>query len=140
MSLPQVQQLVILTQVNCGECGGTYAINERYREKKAQDGGIWNCPYCRVGWGYANNNENAKLKKELELERKRKEWAQQDAKRERENREAAEHQARAQKAAKTRLRNRIKNGVCPCCTRHFENLQAHIATKHPDFVKQPTKE
>lgn len=29
---------VELTEVNCGNCGGTYAINERYRQKNLLDG------------------------------------------------------------------------------------------------------
>lgn len=44
-----------------------------------------------------------------------------------------EHSLRAQKAAKTRLKNRVKNGVCPCCNRSFVNLQQHMATQHPAF-------
>ena len=27
----------------------------------------------------------------------------------------------------------FQNGVCPCCTRTFPNLAAHMKTKHPDF-------
>jgi len=122
-----------LTSIDCGGCGGTYAISEKYRAIKYQEGGAWNCPYCQIGWGYGNNGENAKLKKELELERKRKEWAQQDAAKEREAKEAAQRREIGQRAAKTRLRNRVKNGVCPCCTRSFTNLREHLATKHPDF-------
>ncbi len=32
-----------------------------------------------------------------------------------------------------KLERRIKNGVCPCCTRTFSNMQKHIASKHPEF-------
>ncbi len=45
------------------------------------------------------------------------------------------HQVRAQKAAKTKLKNRIKHGVCPCCKRTFQNIAKHIATKHPGYGK-----
>ena len=48
-------------------------------------------------------------------------------------RKFAEHRVRAEKGAKTKLKNRIANGVCPCCTRSFQNLQRHIETKHPEF-------
>ena len=36
----------------------------------------------------------------------------------------------------TRLRNRVANGVCPVndCHRHFENVERHIATVHPDWA------
>ncbi len=31
------------------------------------------------------------------------------------------------------VRNRIKNGVCPCCNRTFTNLLNHMETQHPEF-------
>lgn len=34
----------------------------------------------------------------------------------------------------TKVNNRIKNGVCPCCNRTFQDLQMHMKTKHPDFI------
>lgn len=43
---------VEFTIINCGECGGSYAINERYRAHQESKGGSWTCPYCKVGWGY----------------------------------------------------------------------------------------
>lgn len=45
----------------------------------------------------------------------------------------AENRRRAEKAAKTRLKNRIANGVCPCCHRPFVNLRRHMDKKHPDY-------
>lgn len=32
-----------------------------------------------------------------------------------------------------RIRDRVKNGVCPCCDRTFQNLMRHIQDKHPEF-------
>lgn len=76
------------------------------------------------------------------------------AEREREAREAAERRAvalqaqidqknksiehlgrrlNASRGVTTRLKNRIKNGVCPCCNRHFKDLHRHMTTEHPDF-------
>lgn len=133
MSLAQVVETVVLTQINCGECAATYAINERYRKQKLDNGGGWHCPYCRTSWGYFGETEAQKLKKLLEAQQRQTEFAKNNAKAEREAREATERRLTAQKAAKTRLRNRIKNGVCPCCTRSFTDLRRHIATKHPDF-------
>lgn len=43
---------------------------------------------------------------------------------------------RAQKAAKTRIKNRIAKGVCPCCNRTFENLQRHMTTQHPTYAQE----
>lgn len=119
--------------VNCS-CGGVYAILESVRHQKEMEGGSWACPYCRTGWGFANNGTNARLRRELKREKKRTEWAQQDAKQQREQAEHNEYRRRAEKAAKTKIKNRIANGVCPCCNRSFKNLHQHMSNKHPDFV------
>lgn len=123
--------------VNCGECGGVYGILEQVREQKHRDGACWACPYCRTRWGYSGKGENARLKRELkqkqralDIQRKRTEWAKEEA---RHN----ERRRRAEKAAKTRIKNRIANGVCPCCNRTFKQLAAHMKNKHPDFVPVP---
>lgn len=33
----------------------------------------------------------------------------------------------------TKLRKRVGNGVCPCCTRSFANVERHMRMKHPEF-------
>lgn len=119
MALAAIQVTVELTEINCGECGGTYAINERYRQQKYQKGETWNCPYCRTGWGYSGNSENAKLKRELEDERKRKEAAL-----------CRENEQRAEKEKLERKLKRVGSGVCPDCNRTFQNLARHMCSKH----------
>lgn len=42
------------------------------------------------------------------------------------------NEVRSLKGAKTRILNRVKNGVCPCCNRSFSNLKRHMDSKHPD--------
>ena len=116
---------VQLTVINCGVCGGTYAINERHRQLCSEEGKSWHCPYCKTGWGYSTSEIHT-LKSELARAKKEKEWAEQEAMN-------AENRRRAEKGAKTRLKNRIAKGVCPCCTRSFVNLKRHMDNKHPDY-------
>lgn len=123
-----------LTTINCGVCGGSYAINEAYRLEKYQTGGSWNCPYCRVAWGYANNSENARLKRDLEWQKARVTREEIARKHAEDERDTAESRRRAEKAAKTRIKNRIANGVCPCCNRSFVDLHRHMETKHPGYA------
>jgi hypothetical protein len=125
---------VVLWDHTCGRCGGAYAISKAFRDQCFKDGkGRWHCPYCQSPWSYSES-ETTRLQRQLDSERKRTEWARQEAENERQRREAAEHRERAQKAAKTRLKNRIAHGVCPCCQRTFENLARHMETKHPSFA------
>ena len=117
---------VTLTQINCGECGGIYAINERFREQKEKYGGYWKCPYCQCSWGFGTSTID-KLTKELEYEKKRTEWAKQDAKN-------YKHQLTAQKGVNTKLKKRIGHGVCPCCKRTFKQLAEHMKSQHPEYI------
>jgi hypothetical protein len=91
--------------------------------------------YCYRGHGqsYGDTGEKEKLKKKLkqmtesrDREIKRKEWALQAEKK-------AELRRRAAKGQLTKMQNRIKNGVCPCCRRTFSNLTDHMANQHPDY-------
>ena len=133
-SLNKKYVTVELSEINCGKCGGTYAINERYREQMYQQGGSWNCPYCECGWGYSQNNENSKLKEQIETLERSKKFLERQAENARNAERYQKNCARAQKAAKTRIKNRIKNGVCPCCNRTFKQLAAHMKNKHPNYV------
>lgn len=44
--------------------------------------------------------------------------------------------ASAYKGHVTKLKNRINAGICPCCNRHFMNLQRHMEGRHPNFKKE----
>jgi hypothetical protein len=108
----------------CYTCGvPVYGPEIRY--KAARDkGASW---YCINGHATVfRESETDLLRKQLERATKEKEWAEQAAK-------TARH---AESTAKGKLKaqtERVKNGVCPCCNRTFQNLGRHMATKHPEF-------
>lgn len=124
-------EIVTLYKIDCGSCGGTYAINERYRVEKEEVGGDWTCPYCACKWGYTNNNENARLKRDLEIRERELRESKCETLRERQQRETAE----ADKAKALRKVQRATNGVCTICHRSFSALQRHMADKHPTQTK-----
>lgn len=119
---------VELCSIDCGACGGVYAILERYRADRQVDGGSWTCPYCRASWGFAKNNENAKLRQQLADEKARLTAALA---------RANESAARAEAAEKSlqRHKRRTAAGTCPCCKRTFQQLRRHMAAKHPGYAK-----
>ncbi len=57
---------------------------------------------------------------------KREEWAKNDLKHEK-------NRSRALKGVVTRTKNRVKNGLCPCCNRTFTNLAKHMPGQHPEY-------
>ena len=118
---------VTFTEVACGECGGIYALAARYYEQQRVNGGFWNCPYCRCRWGFS------KKASELELAKADAKWQSSMLANERARHDQTRASLVGHKAAKTRLKNRIARGICPCCKRHFTNLQRHMDCKHPEF-------
>lgn len=110
--LASVELALTLTEISCGECGGVYAINERYRRQCQEYGKSWACPYCKVGWGYANKGD-------LEQERERHQKTLSRLNEQTAERERLEHKLK-----------RVSRGVCPHCNRSFINLARHMACKH----------
>jgi len=108
----------------CGKCGCPMAFESHFLEQRRNDGSTF---YCPNGHPRAfRESELAKAQKLLETERK---WRMQ----ERELRDAAERREAAAKGQVTKLKNRVGNGVCPCCNRSFTNLRRHMGTKHPEY-------
>lgn len=122
--------------IYCYSCRCPFAVPADIRARWREDGANFYCPNGHVQ--HYTESDIQRLQKQLEREKRDKEWAQRNAASEREARERTERRLSAANGAKTKLRNRIKNGVCPCCTRSFTNLAAHMKTKHPEF--QPDEE
>ena len=91
----------------------------------------WYCPYCRDCRCFVGESETDRLQRELERERDRVEAIQHEKYLEEERRRETEKRY-------YRMRDRVKNGVCPCCNRQFQNLLSHMRRKHPDFGNDKT--
>jgi hypothetical protein len=129
-----------LVVVTCSSCGITYAIPESFRRSMLKYRGDkpngWTT-ICPLGheWWYVGQTEQEKLRRQLDRQRDATAY-------ERSRRDQAEASARAQKAAKTRIKNdrdrikrRVASGVCPCCNRSFKNLKRHMSSQHPGFAE-----
>lgn len=121
-----------LVTVRCW-CGIQHAIPGNLREEQLRqfhDGnrnvlGI----YCPLGHQHVPRGETKTQQLNRSLQRERSAHDQTKA-----ELQTTERRRRGEKAAKTRLQNRVGNGVCPCCRRSFTNVRRHIANKHPDYV------
>ncbi len=88
--------------------------------------------YCPLGHSWVYRKSKAEeLEEQLQRERATHDQVQA---RLRDELKQTEARRRGEKAAKTRLKNRAKAGVCPCCNRSFQNLRRHMETQHPDFA------
>ncbi|MFI4881766.1 MAG: hypothetical protein ACIAQU_04185 [Phycisphaerales bacterium JB064] len=118
--------------VACYTCGTNFGINDgMYRRAVRDKKGSVYCPACGSStcWtGETQDQKRARLAEE-QLQRERAQHDQTKA-----ELSHTENQRRAEKAAKTRLKNRVAHGVCPCCNRTFQNLAQHMANQHPEYA------
>lgn len=118
----------------CWKCGVTIVMPQHMVNTKRNDHTSFFCPNGHSGVFGGKSETEKKLEeaeKHLANARQRTEWAEADAKRAKEARDAAQRQASAARGQVTKIKNRVGNGVCPCCNRTFQNLQRHMQSKHP---------
>lgn len=121
-----------LSRVRCW-CGIQHAVPASLRDEQLRqfnDGEEATSIYCPLGHQHApaGVTEAERLRRRLQQTKAAHDQTKAQLR-------DAENQRRAQKAAKTRLKNRIANGVCPCCHRTFVNLLRHMSKKHPGYTE-----
>lgn len=127
----------IFEVVCCCKCGISFAVPAHIRAGWVNEGNNFYCPNGHQQ-SYSES-EISRLKKKLALEIKSKEWAKQDASNANARADKSERRRIAQKGVATRLKNRAKAGVCPCCNRTFKQLASHMKNKHPEFNEATDK-
>lgn len=124
-----------LTVVTCW-CGCKHAVPSELHNYQLQkhNEGRSHAVFCPVGHEYypAGESEADRLKRELTRANQRLDQANAAIRDEREQKQAVQRRLSAQQGVTKHIRNRVQKGVCPCCNRHFVNLQRHMQTKHPE--------
>lgn len=116
-------------------CGILHAIPESL-DKQAR-GESRHTVYCPLGHDWVVRETAAqKLQKELQRERQQHDQTRAALADEKVEVRRQRHLVNAERSAKTRIKNRVANGVCPCCTRSFSNLRRHMESKHPNYTKE----
>lgn len=116
------------TVIACPQCSMEFAITAEFEQQRRSRRDSFYCPAGHPNYfpGLTDAQRVQKLNADLDIERTRLSHA----------RKELDYAKRAVKAQSTRLRkvkDRVKNGVCPCCNRTFINLQRHMHTKHPSY-------
>lgn len=114
-----------LLVVHCW-CGVALAIPSNLHRAMHDEGRT--C-YCPLGHKFVFGDSNKEL-----LARERERSARLAA-----QRDQLDASLSAQKAATTRVRNKLKRveaGVCPHCQRSFVNLARHVASRHPEHAPE----
>lgn len=124
----------ILDTVTCYRCGVLFAFPENLMRKLRDTGDTFWCPN---GHGQIfTKTTQQKLDEALAKAKRDREFAETRIGAYRDQAEAAERSNRALKGAATKLRKRIAAGVCPCCSRTFQDLSRHITNKHPNYTQE----
>lgn len=121
-----------ITVMDCPVCGVVFGVTDEFVDCRRKDGASFYCPNAHsMSYG-----ESALDKAQRDAARAKARADQLAAARddERRRREQVERSLAATRGQVTKLRKRAQAGVCPCCTRHFADLQRHMASKHPDIV------
>ena len=119
-----------LVTETCYQCGVLFAMSGDFRGRRLDDHQDFYCPAGHPQH-YTGQNEAERLREQLDAEKRRTLWYTQAYDQHTAEIRDLGNQLRAQKAAKSRILNRVQNGVCPHCRRHFMNVERHMATKHP---------
>ena len=121
----------------CPVCFINYALPIELVQRKKREGGDW---YCPNGHNLVfTESETDKLRKQLESAKSDAKYWQNRKNEVQQQKDFVERSLAAQKGQVTKLKKRISNGVCPCCSRHFTNVERHIKTKHPEFVETASR-
>lgn len=116
---------------HCCSCGVSFGLSKDLYNKRVNDHLDFYCPNGH-GQHYLGKSEADRLKDQLNEKERTISYLREANSNLHSKVTDKNHQIRAHKAAKTRILNRVKNGVCPCCNRHFTNLEQHMKTKHPN--------
>jgi hypothetical protein len=125
-----------LVRERCPTCNITYAVPRSLLDRRDHDGGHWFCPIGhQVIWG---ENEAVRLRKQLAAEQRRSANLEESLTIARADATDARADATDAKRKARAAQRRASQGVCPvpdCHRRQFDNLAAHMRSKHPGFVQ-----
>jgi hypothetical protein len=118
----------------CSTCAVVYFFPEKWCDQAQKEGKSWQCPNGHGQW--FGEAEIDRIRRERDLAKQR--LAQKDdaIAEQRAAKEAAERSAAAYRGQITKIKKRAGKGTCPCCNRHFTNLQRHMETQHPKFADE----
>ena len=123
-----------LVVLDCCECHVDFGVERSmYNHLRRSHESFW-CPSGHRQWFTGRSDIEQARKDAADALSDAAYWKSREAEARRRE-ESARHRERAQKAAKTRLKNRVSKGVCPACNRSFANLANHMSAQHPDFCE-----
>ena len=121
-----ILKTLTLNTISCADCGVVFAMPSEYEASRRRDQKTF---YCPSGHGQSySESEATRLARKLAAKETELRAEKCESLRQKQMRESVE----AENARVNRKLKRVQSGVCPCCNRTFQDLQRHMATKHPE--------
>lgn len=133
--MSQTQTYIGVIRIHtCINCGIPFGMTQEFDNELQENHNPFFCPNGHKQW-YSGETEKEKLQKEVTRLNQRIDYVRVQRDELSNQVQQLNYSVRAQKAAKTKILNRVKNGVCPCCNRTFIDLQRHFKSSHPELLK-----
>ncbi len=125
---------VWMETICCYKCGVPFAVPDNLKQHFLDSQDNFYCPNGH-SQAYVTSTEQ-RLRKKLNEQEANNERLKNLLASKNETIGALERQKSAIKGQVTKIKNRVSNGVCPCCNRTFTNLANHMKHQHPEFKKE----
>lgn len=128
-----ITETVTMVSEECCNCGVLFALTADYQRRMIDSHDRFYCPNGH-GQSYTGKTDEQKAIERAERAERQREQMERRLANAQEDARAAHASLVATKGHLTRMRRRIANGVCPCCSRAFTNVRRHMETQHPDVL------
>jgi hypothetical protein len=128
-----IEEVTLVTE-SCVECGVLFAITADMQRELRKSHAMFYCPSGHQQHYTAKSDEEKLRDARAEIERLNRRVANRD------------EDLRAERASHVTTRGhltrakkqiaRAEHGVCPHCRRHFDNVERHMHTKHPEVFEK----
>ena len=118
----------------CCKCKMQFAMPDSFHSTMLQlsENGSFYCPAGHAQHYISGKSDLQKAQEKADEYRRQAERAIQKAAQLQDEVAIASRSAAAYKGVATRMKNRARAGVCPCCNRTFQNLANHMKSQHPE--------
>lgn len=135
MTTAYAENITIKLGLHGDGCGHTIVFTDEHYKACKETGRTFHCTVCGNTRVFSGKNTVDQLRGELAAAKQREETERHLRQQAQSAERVIQDLLKKERASKARLKKRADHGVCPCCTRSFENVRRHLATKHPEYVK-----
>ena len=129
--MSEVLVSVKLEVVTCCSCGIPFGMPDYHKKRLLATGDEFWCPNGHRQ--YFSESDVQRLERQLKESKRQVELFKGCYEIEQADHDYTRRRLSATKGVLTKTKSRVANGICPCCNRHFENLQRHMGNKHPNY-------